>query len=226
MTGGAASFAEEFKLPKNLPKHAHMIKQHRQTFFLLSFTMIFIGYLMVWLPGPSAGLQFLGIEMGEWTKFFGLGVKRNWFYLPPLTLAFMMLFFTAGWENGRFKTWLFRGVAVAISLLAFPALEDLTGPSQSEYLSRVVGIGLVVVVAGLLLLFGGQKRPWLPTVGWGLMAAAGLVGLILPTLIYGEVRPYASELIGVTLGYGPGFWLNLLGHAAVVGLAGTQLAKK
>ncbi len=202
-----------------------MIKQYRQILFLLSFTAIFIGYLMVWLPGPSAGLQFLGIEMGEWTKFFGLGAKRNWFYLPPLTLALMLLFFTAGWENGRIQTWLFRGVAVAVSLLAFPALEDLrTG--EGVYLFRVAGIGLVVVVAGLLLLFGGQKRPWLPRLGWGLMALAGLVGLVWPTLIYGEVRPFASELIGVTLGYGPGFWLNLVGHAAAVGLAFTQLAKK
>jgi len=203
-----------------------MIKQHRQTLFLFSFTAIFMGYLMVWLPGPSAGLQLLGIEMGEWTKFFGLGVKRNWFYLPPITLALLLLFFTAGWANGRFQTWLFRGVAVAVSLLAFPALEDLIGPSQSDYLSRVAGIGLVVVVAGLLMLFGKQEWPWLQTAGWGLMAAAGLVGLVWPTLIYWEVRPYASELIGVTLGYGPGFWLNLLGHAAVIGLAASQLAKK
>ena len=211
-----------------------MTKPQRQTLFLLSFTAIFIGYLMVWLPGPSAGLQFLGFEMGEWTKFFGLGVKRNWFYLPPLTLALMLLFFTVGWQNGRFQTWLFRGVAVAVSQLAFPALEDLTGPSQSEYLSRVAGIGLVIVVAGLLMLFGGQKRPlrqaqrtpWLQTAAWVLMAVAGLIGLIWPTLIYWEVRPYASELMGVTLGYGPGFWLNLLGHAAVLGLALVQLAKK
>lgn len=203
-----------------------MIKRHRQTLFLLSFTAIFIGYLMVWLPGPSAGLQLLGLEMGEWTKFFGLGVKRNWFYLPPLTLAFMLLFFTVGWDNGRFQTWLFRGVAVAVSMLAFPALEDLTGPSQSEYLSRVAGIGLVVLVAILVTLFSGQNRLWLQPMGWILMAVAGLVGLVWPTLIYWEVRPYASELIGVTLGYGPGFWLNLLGHAAVLGLALVQLAKK
>ncbi len=204
-----------------------MTKPKTQTLFLLSFTAIFIGYLMVWLPGPSAGLQLLGIEMGEWTKFFGLGVKRNWFYLPPITLALMLLFFTVGWDNGRFQTWLFRGVAVAVSLLAFPALEDLKeAATRSEYLSRVVAIGLVVMVAGMLTFFRGQKRPWLQTAGWALMAVAGLVGLIWPTLIYWEVRPYASELIGVTLGYGPGFWLNLLGHAAVLGLAASQLAKK
>ncbi len=161
-----------------------MTKPQQQTLFLLSFTTILVGYFMVWLPGPSAGLQFLGFEMGEWTKFFGLGVKRNWFYLPPITLALSMLFFTVGWDNGRFQTWLFRGTAAGVSLLAFPALEDLTGPSQSEYLSRVVGIALVVIVAGLLTLFGERRWPWLRPVSRVLMIVVGLVGLILPTLIY------------------------------------------
>jgi hypothetical protein len=203
-----------------------MTKPQRQIFFLLSFTTILVGYFMVWLPGPSAGLQLLGFEMGEWTKFFGLGVKRNWFYLPPITLALMMLFFTLGWGNGRFQTWLFRGAAMAVSLLAFPAFEDLTGPSQSEYLSRLAGIGLVVVVAGLLMLLGNQKRPWLRYAGWAVVAVTGLVGLIWPTLIYLEVRPFVSDLMRLEIGYGPGFWLNGLGHTAVVLLAGWQLAKK
>ena len=203
-----------------------MADRQRQTVFLLGFTAILMGYLMVWLPGPSAGLQFLGIEMGEWTKFFGLGVKRNWFYLPPLTLALMMLFFTVGWQNGRFQTWVFRGVAVAVSLLAFPALEDLMGPARSEYLSRVAGIGLVVVVAMLLLLLGRRERPLLRSLSWGLMAVAGVIGLVWPTLIYWEVRPFASELMRVPLGYGPGFWLNLFGHALIFVLALSQLAKK
>lgn len=215
------------EIPKKSTIITPMTKPQRQTLLLLSFTAIFIGYLMVWLPGPSAGLQFLGIEMGEWTKFFGLGVKRNWFYLPPLTLALMLLFFTVGWENGRLQTWLFRGVAVAVSLLAFPAWEDITNPtSWRDYVSRVVAIGLVLAVAGLLSLFGGAKRPWLQTVGWGLMVVAGLVGLVWPTLIYWEVRPYASELLRLELGYGPGFWLNIVGHAAIFMLAGWQLAKK
>ncbi len=204
-----------------------MTKPQIQTLFLLSFTTILVGYFMVWLPGPSAGLQFLGFEMGEWTKFFGLGVKRNWFYLPPITLALAMLFFTVGWGNGRYQTWLFRGTAAAVSLLAFPALEDITDPtSWRDYVSRVVAIGLVLAVAGLLTLLGGQKRPWLAPVSRALMIVAGLVGLILPTLIYGEVRPFASDLMRLELGYGPGFWLNLGGHTAVVLLAGWQLAKK
>lgn len=203
-----------------------MLKQQKQTLFFLTFTAILLGYLTVWLPGPSAGLQFLGFEMGEWSKFLGVGVKRNWFYLPPLTLAMMMLFFTMGWDNGRYQTWLFRGVAAAISLLAFPALEDLAGASQSEYLSRLVGIFLVAVVAVLLTVLRPGKRPLWRKAGWGFVGVAGLVGLIWPTLIYLEVRPFASQIIGIELGYGIGFWLNALGHTAVAALAFYQLAKK
>lgn len=204
-----------------------MSKPQTQTLFLLGFTTILVGYFMVWLPGPSAGLQLLGFEMGEWTKFFGLGVKRNWFYLPPITLALAMLFFSVGWNNGRYQTWLFRGVAIVVSLLAFPALEDITNPiSWRDYLSRVVAIGLVVVVAGLLTWFGERKWPWLRPASRVLLIVVGLVGLILPTLIYLEVRPFVSDLLRLELGYGPGFWLNGVGHTAVVLLAAWQMAKK
>jgi hypothetical protein len=211
-----------------------MIKQQKQTIFLLGFTAVFIGYLMVWLPGPSAGLRFLGFEMGEWSKFLGVGVKRNWFYLPPLTLALMMLFFTAAWENGRYQTQLFRAAAVAVSLLAVPALEDLTGPSQSDYLSRLAGIGVVVVVALLLSWLGWQERLlrqtqdklFLRPLAWGGICVAALVGLVWPTLIYLDVRPFASQIMRVELGFGLGFWLNLVGHAAVLLLAASQLIQR
>lgn len=211
-----------------------MRSRKKQTLFLLGFTAVFIGYLMVWLPGPSAGLRFLGIEMGEWSKFLGVGVKRNWFYLPPLTLAVMMLFFTVGWGNGRYQTWLFRGVAVAVSWLAFPALEDLTGPTKGDYFSRLAGIGLVLLLAMIIMWMGRQKgllwqardKLFLPQLGYGGMAVAGLVGLLWPSLIFEEVRPFASQIMQVQLGIGPGFWLNLLGHAGVLILAVSQLAIK
>ena len=199
----------------------------RPLIFCNAATTILVGYLMVWLPGPSAGLQLLGFEMGEWTKFFGLGLKRNWFYLPPVTLALMLLFFTVGWQNGRFQTWIFRGVAVAVSLLAFPAWEDMTNPtSWRDYLSRIVAIGLVLAVAGLLTLFGEKTWPQLRLAGWSLTAVAALVGLVWPTWIFLEVRPYVSDLLRLDVGYGPGFWLNALGHTAVLILALLQLAKK
>jgi hypothetical protein len=198
-----------------------MADRKKKTLFLIGFTAVFMGYLMVWLPGPSAGLQFLGFEMGEWSKFLGVGVKRNWFYLPPLTLAAMMLFFTVDWDNGRYQTWLFRGVAVATSLLAFPALEDLLGPSKSDYFSRVAGVGLVLLLA--VAVFWLSKPSQLGY--WGI-AVAAFTGLLWPSLIFWEVRPFASQIMKVQLGIGPGFWLNLLGHAGVLILAVSHLTKK
>ena len=46
-----------------------MPQPQSRTILLLGLTAVFIGYLMVWLPGPGAGLSFLGIELGEWVKF-------------------------------------------------------------------------------------------------------------------------------------------------------------
>ena len=37
----------------------------------LGLTAIFIGYFLVWLPGPGAGLSLIGVEVGEWIKFLG-----------------------------------------------------------------------------------------------------------------------------------------------------------
>jgi hypothetical protein len=76
-----------------------------QTILLAAFTAVFIAYLMVWLPGPAAGLSLLGVEMAEWIKFMGMGPTRNWFYLPPITLGLMLALWTVGWANGRWQTW-------------------------------------------------------------------------------------------------------------------------
>ena len=48
-----------------------MTSKRSLNLLLLGFTAVFIGYLSVWLPGPAAGLSFLGVELGEWIKFMG-----------------------------------------------------------------------------------------------------------------------------------------------------------
>lgn len=189
---------------------------------LAGFTAVFIGYLTVWLPGPSAGLSLIGVEMGEWLKFFGVGARRDIFYLPPITLGLGLALWTMRWDNGRWQTWAMRGLAIAVSLLAFPALADLTGGARQEYLLRVQLIGLVVVVAGL----SGVGARWRKTavfnrLPWLLLFIVGLVGGILPIWYYvGEIRPYISQIIGTSIGIGPGLWLNTLGHflVALIGL--------
>jgi hypothetical protein len=191
---------------------------------LLGLTAVFVGYLTVWLPGPAAGLRFIGVEMGEWLKFFGVGAQRDFFYLPPITLGLMLALWTMRWPNGRWQTWVMRGLAIAVSLLAFPAIADLTGGARHEYLLRVQLIGWVVVVA---LLSGVAARwrqtavmGWLP---WLLLLLVGLVGGVLPAWYYGEIRPYFSQVMGVSLGIGPGVWLNTLGHLLIALIALRQL---
>ena len=114
----------------------------------LGFTAIFIGYLSVWLIGPGAGLSFLGVEMGEWFKFLGLGARRDLFYLPPVTLGLLLAIWTVTWpQQGGFdwRAWAVRALAVLVSLLAFPAIEDISGPVREQYTTRVILIGMVIV---------------------------------------------------------------------------------
>ncbi len=195
---------------------------------LAGFTAVFIGYLTVWLPGPAAGLQFLGVEMGEWAKFLGMNTRRNLFYLPPITLSLMLLTLTLDWPGRRWQTWLMRGLAVAVALLAFPAVEDLLGPFRQEYLPRVTWIGLALAWAVVVSLASWHwgERPWLTKLLWLLLLLLGLAGAVAPTRVYLEVRPFVAGLLGQPLGIGPGVWLNGAGHLLVAAISGAQLYRK
>jgi hypothetical protein len=156
--------------------------------------------------------------MGEWIKFMGMGPTRNWFYLPPISLGLMLAVWTVGWPDGRWQTWMMRAVAVAVSLLSFPALEDLTGQSALEYTPRVWAIGLVVGVAGV----SGMIGRWQPAarLKWLVIALLALGGYILPSWVYGQAQTAVSEVIGLPIGVGLGLWLNRFGYtvATVVAL--------
>lgn len=184
---------------------------------LAGFTAVFAGYFLVWLPGPAAGLRLIGVELGEWVKFLGVGAGRNWFYGPPITLGLMMTVPTAGWSNGRWQTWVMRGLGLAVSLLAFPAIEDISGPAWPDYVGRVVLIG-VVVIMGMLASFLAWKRP-LQRAVWWVLALLGMVGTIGPTWYYLIVRPIVSHVLGLPVGIGPGVWLNGAGHLLVTAVA-------
>lgn len=188
---------------------------------MIGFTAIFIGYLSVWLPGPGAGLSFLGIEMGEWFKFVGLGNKRDIFYLPPILLGLMLAIWTITWPVNNWRAWIVRLVAVAVSLLAFPALEDITGPVREQYVMRVLWIILVIVVG---LVSGWwkpkAKRAWIP---WALLLLLGTIGAVLPTWMFLNARAYAVQIIGVPIGVGLGVWLNGLGNLFVAGVCALQI---
>lgn len=191
-----------------------------------ALTAVWVGYWLVWLPGPGAGLQFLGVEVAEFVKFMGVGPVRNWFYWPPISLALLLLLLTLLWSNGRWQTWLVRGVAVAISLLAFPAYEDLTSVVQAEYLPRVVAIGVVVVVTAVVSVFGWLlPMRWRRVICWGGMLLLGLVGAIMPWQVYGQIMSNLSQLFGVPVGVGWGMGLNIVGHLLVAVVAAWQLGE-
>ena len=197
---------------------------YSQSLLSVGFTAVFIAYLTVWLPGPAAGLSFIGVEMGEWIKFMGMGPTRNWFYLPPITLGLMLALWTVGWPNGRWQTWLLRGLAAAVSFLSFPALEDITGPVAHEYMLRVEAIVLVMVVAGVSGLLG--RWPSVARLKWLVIMLLGVAGLLLPTWVYGQARMAVSDVLGLPIGYGVGVWLNGIGHLLVTAVAIWQVGRR
>lgn len=178
----------------------------RLNLLFVGLTAVLLGYFMVWLPGPAVGLQLIGIELGEWIKFLGVGGRRDWFYLPPIMIGLVLALLAATWPNGRPATWLARGLAVAVALLAFPAVAAIQLEPRGEWLPRLLGIGVVIVVAGLGAVVAARAPdshwPWL------LMGLVALMGLLLPTIQYLAVRPVAEAIMRRPLGVGPGVWLN------------------
>jgi len=194
-----------------------------QTILIVGFTAVLVGYLSVWLVGPGAGLSFLGIELGEWLKFLGLGSRRDIFYLPPVLLGGMLALWTMTWPDQDWRAWALRVLAVLVSLLAFPAIEDITGPVREQYTMRVIWIGIVVLVT----LVSGFWRPqgaWL-RLPWLLIAILAAVGLLWPTWLFLDIRPYLAGLFGQPVGTGLGLWLNGLGQGAIVLVCLLELAR-
>lgn len=198
----------------------------RRSQLFLALTAIFVAFFMAWLPHEAAGLSFIGLEMGEEAKFLPqvqsgeILPGRSLFYLPPVTLGLMLALTSARWPNRRWQTWAARAVAVAISLLAFPALEAL-GTEPAEWLWRVLLIGLVLLTAGLAAFLGEAAERAV----WFLLALVALTGAVLPTWVYLAVRPAFATLLGEQVGIGPGVWLNLVAHLLVLRVAVWQLVR-
>ena len=194
-----------------------MSKKQSQSLLLAGLTAVFIAYFLIWLPGPAVGLQFVGVEIGEWIKFLGVGLGRNWFYLPPITLGLMLALVTLTWPPRRWQNWAMRGLAIAVSLLSFPAIEAIRFEASSEWRLRLLLIGGVALMAVLTVLAERWTRPgWLP---WLFLAVLGIVGAVFPFWFYGQVRPLVVQAIGLPVGIGPGVWLNGAGHFLVTALA-------
>ncbi len=176
-------------------------------------TLVVVGYFAVWLPGPSAGLRLIGLELGEWIKFLGVGAGRNLFYLPPICAGFIIALITTGWDNRAWRTWVMRLLAVTVAFIALPAIASITGEPRSEWLLRVVLIGLVALVAALVSL--APRAETLPTAAAWAIVAVSIVGLTLPAWQYAVVRPVVGGVLGSAMGIGLGVWLNTMGFGLV-----------
>ena len=187
----------------------------------LCFTMILLGYFLVWLPQPVAGLSFIGLEMGEWVKFIPevrsgeVFPSRNFFYLPPILLGSMIAIWTAGWPNSRWQTWLTRVLAVVVGLLALPAIESFSEESPGQWLPRLAMSGFVIVVV-LVATYYSSREAVPATIPWLYFIILGLLGAILPLWTYLAIKPFVEILMGARVGFGPGIWLNLLGNILLI----------
>ncbi|WP_374685617.1 hypothetical protein [Promineifilum sp.] len=190
---------------------AALTPRRTATLLVLGLTAIFVGYFLVWLPGPSAGLRLIGVEMGEWIKFLGVGRTRDLFYLPPIALGLLIALWTATWPAG-WRAWAARGLAVAVALLAFPAVASILGEPRGEWLARLMGVGLTALVAALSGFVGrGPGARW----PWPVMAVVALAGALLPLWQYVAVRPVVENALRQPVGVGPGVWINALGGVLV-----------
>lgn len=200
------------------------MQPRRQAILFAGMTAIFVAYFMVWLPGPSAGLQLIGVELGEWIKFLGVGSRRDWFYLPPIVLGLALALLAATWPNGRFATWAARGLAAVVALLSFPAVAAIQLEPRSEWLARLLAIALVIVVSlgGAFIAGRGNAARWV----WAVMAAVALLGAIAPSLQYLAIRPVFEAALRQPIGIGPGVWLNAAGSVVVAWVALAEFARR
>ena len=201
----------------------------RDNLLFVGLTLALVGYLMIWLAGPSAGLQFIGVELGEWREFLGVGSGRNWCYLPPIGMGLVIALMTFGWSNRYPGTWIARGLAIAVAMLSFPAIASIQLEPASEWVGRVAAIGIVVVVAASIGVFTGRREAsiWL----WAVIAGVSLTGVIIPTAQFMAIRPIVEVALRQPVGIGSGVWLNAMGLliialVALATLAGTTQTKR
>lgn len=195
----------------------------RRWLLSVGLTAVFVGYLMVWLPGPGAGLQLIGVELPEWIKFLGVGRRRDLLYLPPVLLGGLLALWTATWPSGRPRTWLARLLAVAVAGLAFPAIASIAGEPADQWLARlalIAAVAAVAVLSALLARAGDRTQQAV----WVSMALIAVIGAIVPTWQYLALRPVVEEILRVPVGIGPGVWLSALGFLAAATAAALEFA--
>lgn len=194
--------------------------ERAQSLLFFALTLVLLGFFTVWLPHDAAGLSYLGLEMGEQAKFLPqvrsgeIAPGRSLFYLPPVVAGAVIILLTSRWPNRRWQTWAARAIGAGLSFLVFPAIEAL-GTEAQEWLWRVLMIGavLLLAVAAPYLRRLADRGIWLAI---GLLA---LLGAVLPSWVFLEVRTAFAAVLQQQPGIGIGFWLNLAGQLLLLMLS-------
>ncbi|MEM8862775.1 MAG: hypothetical protein AAGD96_31070, partial [Chloroflexota bacterium] len=143
--------------------------------------------------------------------------SRNYFYLPPIILGALIIFWSAIEIKDRLRGWVLTAVGVFIASVALPALEALPLNAEKfaatdEWAFRLVLIGCV----GLL----GVCRPLLNKlpVNWlvALMALITLLGMILPGWLLYQARSAYIFWLRLTPNPGLGFGLHILSSILIL----------
>jgi len=200
-----------------------------QTLLKLGFTSILLGYFLVWLPHQSVGLSFIGLEMGEWTKFLPKVQQGQYladqilFYIPPISLSLMLVVWTIDWPNNSWKTWLMRCTAILISLLAFPPIESIQYESTIQWLPRLLLV-LAVLAAVLLMLFAAKlEQNRKEMIKWSSIALLGLLGALLPLWTFMSFQQEISSIFRSNVEVGPGLLLNTIGNLMIVAVGSVNI---
>jgi hypothetical protein len=164
--------------------------------------------------------------MGEWTKFLPKVQQGQYladrilFYIPPITLSLMLVIWTIDWPNNNWKTWMMRGIAILISLLAVPPIESIRYESTGQWLPRLFLVMVVLIAVLMMPLAGKLAQDRKEMIKWSTIAVLGLLGALLPLWTFLSYRPEISSIFGSSFGIGPGLWLNTVGNLMVVAVGG------
>jgi len=177
-----------------------------------------------WVAHKTAALALSGTDLGEFVKFLPDGtVVRQLFYLPPLAVVIGVALLACSRQMGYPPP-----LRLLLLVLAIPVSLQLLPPAWSPASLITPEFRLQTAVVGFcwLLLLASPLLGRLPVRFTGLLTGAlAIAAAGLAAWQFLAVKPAIDRLYGTPPPIGWGFYLCLIGLAAVAG-AGMALATK
>lgn len=152
--------------------------------------------------------------MAEWIKFTPevqsgeLGLQRSFFYWPPLVcVAGLVVLYAYGRQQNK-RYLILAGLAVFLSLLPFPLLEEITSLSgikanAGRFFIIATGLGSVLIAV--------LNRKIHPRIWAIFLMMVAFVGYILAGSGFSAVEPIVERLFNHLIDPGIGFRLDQIG---------------